>query len=167
MKRFLVSFVGLLLATAGTLAAGTLSLRVSADLFLIPVAAAARPGTPVAAMLTGLAAGLLQDAVSAPGRLFGLNAFAKVLVGYVLANIGARIVVAKPVSVGLLLWATCLGEALVVAGLCWVLRGELLAPAPVPLAVRALLTGVLGGAIHAAVRFPWAERWRLHRRRRG
>ena len=117
-------------------------------------------------MLTGLLAGFIQDALGVPGGLFGLNAFSKVLVGYVLATLGARTLVVKPVSVGLLLALASVADAMTVGGVLWVLRGEFLVASPGPLALRALLTGAVAAVVHAILRFPWKEWWRLRRRRR-
>ena len=63
-------------------------------------------------MLAGLLAGLLEDLVSVPGRLLGLHAFTKVLIGYLLATIAARTVIEKPAAVGGLLAGAVLTESL-------------------------------------------------------
>src|ERR1039458_10764760 len=81
------------------------------DFFLLVVADMARGGAAVPAMLAGLPAGLLQDGLFAPGRLLGLHAFSKILIGYLLATVGGRTVVEKPVAVGGLLMGAVLVEA--------------------------------------------------------
>jgi rod shape-determining protein MreD len=117
-------------------------------------------------MLAGLVAGLTEDALSLPARLLGLHAFAKILIGYLLATLGARTVVEKPISVGLLLSGTVVLESAVLLVLLWLLRGEPLLPQASALVARAVLTGVLGGLLHHASRIPWRARREARRRRR-
>lgn len=156
--------VGLSLAVLATLALGALHMPAPPDFFLLVVADMARGGAAVPAMLAGLPAGLLQDGLFAPGRLLGLHAFSKILVGYLLATVGARTVVEKPVAVGGLLTGAVLVEAATLTFLIWVLKGDFLPPAPWPLAARALATGVLGGLLYAASRVPWKQRREARRR---
>jgi cell shape-determining protein MreD len=115
-------------------------------------------------MVAGLLAGLLEDLVSVPGRLLGLHAFTKVLVGYVLATIAARTVVEKPAAVGGLLAGAVVLESLALVLLLWILRGEALLPAPLLVLARAAATGLLAGALQAASRVPWRERREARRR---
>ena len=156
--------VGLSLAVLATLALGALHMPAPPDLFLLVVADMARGGAAVPAMLAGLPAGLLEDGLFAPGRLLGLHAFSKILIGYLLATVGARTVVEKPVAVGGLLGGAVLVEAATLTFLIWVLKGEFLPPAPWRLAARALATGVLGGLLYAASRVPWKQRREARRR---
>jgi len=156
--------IGLGLAVLGTLGLGALPFEAAPDLFLLPVADAARGGAPVVAMLAGLAAGLLQDVVSVPARLLGLHAFTKVLAGYLLATIGARTIVEKPVAVGALLAGAVLVEGALLAALLWILRGTALFAAPAVLLGRAAATGLLGGTLHALSRVPWKQRREARRR---
>jgi rod shape-determining protein MreD len=116
------------------------------------------------AMVAGLCAGLLEDVLSVPGRLLGLHAFTKILAGYLLATIGARTVVEKPVAVGGLLAGAVLFESAARFLLLWVLRGDALAPGAVLLVARALATGLLGAALYAASRVNWKERREARRR---
>ncbi|MGA7991880.1 MAG: rod shape-determining protein MreD, partial [Thermoanaerobaculia bacterium] len=137
--------IGLALAVLATLALGALRVPVPPDFFLLVVADLARGGAAVPAMLGGLPAGLLEDVLTGPGRLLGLHAFTKILVGYLLATIGSRTIVEKPLAVGGLLAGAVLAEAATLTFLLWVLRGEVLAPAPWLLLGRALSTGLVGG----------------------
>jgi len=155
---------GLALSTLGTLGIGALGIPGAPDLFLLPVADTARRAGPVWALVAGLAAGLLEDLVSVPGRLLGLHAFTKILVGYLLATIAARTVVEKPAAIGGLLAAAVAFESLLLVLLLWILKGEALAPSPVLLASRAVSTGLLGMALDAAARTPWRERRDARRR---
>ncbi len=156
--------VGLALSTLGTLGLGALGVPGAPDLFLLPVGDAARRGGAQLAMVAGLIAGLLEDLVGTSGRLLGLHAFTKVLAGYLLATIGARTVVEKPVAVGGLLAGTVLLESFALVLLFWILRGEALTPAPFLLLGRAATTGLLAGALHAASRVPWKQRREARRR---
>jgi rod shape-determining protein MreD len=156
--------IGLSLAVLATLALGALHVPAPPDFFLLVVADMARGGAAVPAMMAGLPAGLLQDALFAPGRLLGLHAFSKILIGYLLATVGARTVVEKPLAVGGLLAGAVLVEAATLTSLVWVLTGEFLPPGPWQLAARAATTGVLGGLLYAASRVPWKERRAARRR---
>lgn len=158
--------IGLVLAVLATLALGALRVPAPPDFFLLVVADMARGGAVVPAMLAGLPAGLLEDSLTGPGRLLGLHAFTKILIGYLFATIGSRTIVEKPLAVGGLLAGAVLAEAATLTFLLWVLRGEVLAPAPWILAGRALSTGLLGGALHAASRVPWRQRREARRRMR-
>lgn len=160
------AFLGVVLAAVGTLLLGALRVPHPPDLFYLPVGAVARNGRAVPAMLTGLLAGLAQDALTSPGRLFGLNAFSKVLLAYLMAAIGARALVEKPVMFGLLVWGAVALDAIVLAGLFWVLRGEPLLPDPLALALRAAGTGLLAALLQVLVRYPWKEARAARRRRK-
>jgi rod shape-determining protein MreD len=155
---------GLGLAVLGTLGLGAANLPVAPDLFLLPVADSARGGAPVLAMVAGLCAGLLEDILSVPGRLLGLHAFTKVLVGYLLATIGARTIVEKPGAVGGLLAGAVLFESGARFFLMWVLRGDALWPSALPLLARAAWTGLLGAVLYALSRVNWKARRDARRR---
>lgn len=156
--RTLRAGIGLALAVLATLGLGALRVPSPPDFLLLVVADVARGGAAVPAMLVALPAGLLEDALFGPQHLLGLHAFAKVLVGYLLATIGARTIVEKPVAVGGLLAGAVLAEAVILTLLLWVLRGSLQLPAPWLLLARAASTGLLAGALHAASRVPWRQR---------
>ncbi len=158
--------VGLALAVLATLALGALRFPAPPDFLLLVVADMARGGAAVPAMLAAFPAGLFEDALQGPGGLLGLHAFSKVLVGYLLATIGSRTIVEKPLAVGGLLAGAVLAEAATVTFLLWVLRGALLVPAPWLLLGRAASTGLVGGALHAASRVPWRQRREARRRMR-
>jgi rod shape-determining protein MreD len=155
---------GLSLAVLATLGLGALHVPAPPDFFLLVVADMARGGAAVPAMLVGLPAGLLEDALLAPGRLLGLHAFSKILVGYLLATVGARTVVEKPLAVGGLLAGAVLVEGATLTFLVWILKGDFLPPALLLLFARAAATGVLGGLLHAASRVPWKQRRDARRR---
>ncbi|MGZ5429727.1 MAG: rod shape-determining protein MreD [Thermoanaerobaculia bacterium] len=156
--------IGLSLAVLATLALGALHVPAPPDFFLLVVADMAKGGAAVPAMLVGLPAGLLEDTLFAPGRLLGLHAFSKILIAYLLATLGARTVVEKPVAVGGLLAGAVLVEAAALTFLVWVLKGDFLPPAPWRLLARAVTTGLFGGLLYAASRVPWKQRREARRR---
>jgi rod shape-determining protein MreD len=85
--------IGLAIAVLATLALGALRVPIPPDFFLLVVAYVARGGAVVPAILAGVPAGLLEDALQGPGGLLGLHSFTKILIGYLLATIGARTIV--------------------------------------------------------------------------
>lgn len=165
MKTLRVA-IGLALAVLATLAFGTLRVPVPPDFFLLVVADMARGAGTVPTLLAGVPAGLLEDALQGPGGLLGLHAFTKILTGYLLATIGSRTVVEKPLAVGGLLAGAVFAEAAILTFLLWILRGDVLAPAPWLLLGRALSTGFVGGALYAVSRVPWRQRREARRRMR-
>ncbi|HEV2063044.1 MAG TPA: rod shape-determining protein MreD [Thermoanaerobaculia bacterium] len=127
------------------------------DWFLLVTASVSRNGNFVRAVLTGAAAGFVEDAFSQP--LFGMNAFAKAAIGYGLAMISVRIVFGGALAVGAALAAASLANDLIVGVL-----GALLLQAPIVLASpealgRAAATGLAGSLLYAAERFSWREWW--------
>ena len=133
------------------------------DWFLIAVAAVAREGDFVRAVLTGASAGFLEDALTQP--LLGFNAFAKAAIGYALALVSVRVIVGGAVAVGAALAVASLVNDVIVA-----LLARLILQAPIVLASRdaiwrAAATGITGALLEAAWEFPWKE-WREKRRLR-
>lgn len=136
----------------------------SVDLFLVFLAAIARRGTATSSVAAGAAAGALEDALG--GSLFGLHAFAKTLLGYLLATVSVRLLVDHPLAIGLALAGGVLAETAIVAGL-----RELLAQPPSGItfgavATRAVGTAAAGLVAEAIARYPWRERWNRARMRR-
>lgn len=134
------------------------------DWFLIATASVCRGGDFVRAVLTGAAAGFVEDALSQ--QLFGMNAFAKAAIGYGLALISLRIVFGGTLAVGAALAVASLANDAIVGVL-----GRLLLQAPIVLASpdalwRAAATGVGGALLYAADRFPWSEWWEKRRLRK-
>jgi rod shape-determining protein MreD len=135
-----------------------------ADWLLVAVATVARQGNFVQAVLTGAAAGLLEDALTQ--QLLGFNAFAKSAIGYGLALVAVRVIVGGPFAVGATLAAASLANDAIVA-----LLASLLTQAPVVVVSReglwrAAATGITAGALEAAARFSWREWWERRRLRR-
>lgn len=163
MKLWLKLVAGLAAALFGTVAFGGTRIPVGPDLFLFPVAFAARGGHPIRAMFTGLLAGLLEDSLVTPPRLLGLNAFSKILVGYLLATIESRVIIERPAAIGALLAGSVAVQSLLVATLLWFLRGEFFAPPVAEIALRSLVTGLLAVFLMAVTRLPWPRRLRRRR----
>jgi rod shape-determining protein MreD len=134
------------------------------DWFLLATAIVARSGDFVRAVLTGAAAGFIEDGLSQ--QLLGLNAFAKATLGYALTLVSVRVVFGGSLAVGAALFVASLANEAIVA----VLSGLLL-QAPIVLVSRdalwrATATGIAGAALEAAWGFPWREWWTRRRLRR-
>ena len=133
------------------------------DWFLIAVATVSREGNFVKAVLTGAAAGLLDD-LSQP--MLGFNAFAKSALGYALALVAVRVILGGPLAVGAALALASLANDAIVAALA-----SLLMQVPIVLFSsdslwRAAATGITAGALEAAARFSWRDWWEKRRLRR-
>lgn len=134
------------------------------DWFLLATATVARSGDFVRAVLTGTAAGFMEDGISQ--RLLGMNAFAKAAIGYALTLVSVRVVFGGALAVGgALAAASLVNEALVA------LLSALLLQSPIVIVSRdaiwrAVATGVTGGALEAAWGFPWRDWWKRRRLRR-
>jgi rod shape-determining protein MreD len=134
------------------------------DWFLLATATVARSGDFVRAVLTGAAAGFLEDGISQ--RLLGMNAFAKAAIGYALTLVSVRVVFGGALAVGGALAAASLANEALVA-----LLSALLLQSPIVIVSRdaiwrAVATGVTGGALEAAWGFPWRDWWKRRRLRR-
>ena len=130
---------------------------------LVATAIVARSGGFGRSVLTGAAAGLLEDALT-ESRL-GLNAFAKAALGYLLAFFSVRVMFGGALAVGGVIALCSLANDAVVA-----LHRSLLLDSPIVLGTpyalwRAAATGATAGALEAAWSFPWRE-WRERRRLR-
>ena len=134
------------------------------DFFLLATAVVARGGDFVRAVLVGGAVGMLEDALS--HELLGMNAFAKAVLGYLLALLSMRVMFGGPWAVGGALALASLANDLIVA-----LLAALLLQAPVVLLSReslwrATATGATGGLLEAARIFPWRQWWEKRQLRR-
>lgn len=133
------------------------------DWLLVATAIVARSGGFGRSVLTGAAAGLLEDALTE--SLLGLNAFAKAALGYVLAFFSVRVMFGGALAVGGVIALCSLANDAIVA-----LLRSLLLDSPIVLGTpnalwRAAATGTTAGALEAAWSFPWRE-WRERRRLR-
>jgi len=134
------------------------------DVFLILIAAVARGGDMRSAIVTGAIAGGIEDSLA--GQLFGLNGFAKTLIGYLLASFSIRILVDHPLAIALSLAGSVIVNALAIGGLRFLLAQSGTGPTIAAHMSRALLTGLAGVVLAALARYPWRERWRTTRMRR-
>jgi len=163
-----ISRIALLLAAAAVLeflvGASRYRSLLPVDWFLLATATVARSGDFVRAVLTGTAAGFVEDAISQP--LLGMNAFAKAVLGYALTLVSVRVVFGGALAVGAALAVASLANEAIVA-----LLSALLLQSPIVVVSRAALwraaaTGVTGGALEAAWGFPWRDWWKRRRLRR-
>ena len=134
------------------------------DFFLLATAAVARGGDFVRAVLVGGTVGLLEDALA--HDLLGMNAFAKAMLGYLLALLSMRVMFGGPWAVGGALALASLANDLIVGVLA-----ALLLQAPIVLVSReslwrATATGATGGLLEAARIFPWRQWWERRQLRR-
>jgi rod shape-determining protein MreD len=163
-----VSRIALVLAAAAVLElfVGRSPYRsfVPVDWFLLATATVSRSGDFVRAVLTGAAAGTLEDALSQP--LIGLNAFAKAMIGYALTLVSVRVVFGGALAVGAALFVASIANEAIVALLL-----ALLTQSPIVIFTRdafwrAAATGIAGGALESAWNFPWRDWWQRRRLRR-
>jgi cell shape-determining protein MreD len=133
------------------------------DWFLLAVAYQAAGGSFIASTLGGAVGGLVEDLLLHPLR--GANAFAKALLGYLFTLVAVRVVFAGALVVAATLTVAAFANDAIVGAL-----GRLLLGTPFRLAWsdagRAVATGVTGGVLYWAWRFPWKEEWRRRQRRR-
>ncbi len=149
---------GLALAALSTLGLGAIRVPIGPDFFLLVVAASARGGSVVRAMVVGAFAGLIEDGLHNAPRLLGLHAFSKILIGYLLATIAMHAIVERPPAIATLLFGAAVLDGAIVFLLVWVLRGEPIPFATFEVLMCALLTGLLGMALRAAAELPWRSR---------
>ncbi len=110
-------------------------------------------------MLTGLAAGLIEDSLTTPPRLFGLHAFTKILTGYLLASLEGNVIIEKPATLGALLAAAAALESGILVLLLWLLRGEFLPPDLSAVLLRAVMTGWAAAIFAALAKLPFRQRF--------
>ncbi len=134
------------------------------DCFLIATAIVARGGNSSRAVLVGGALGFLEDAFA--HELLGMNAFAKALLGFVLAILSVRVVLGGSWAVGGVLAAASLVNDCVVALLSLALLRAPLVLFSRESLWRAAATGVTGGVLETASKFPWREWWKRRMLRR-
>jgi len=109
---------------------------------------------PTGALMVGLGAGLLQDALG--GTLLGVNALSKSIVGYLVGIVGLRFALAPLVSrVLVLAAATVLSRFIEVGTLA--IMGRKLAYAPYPHLVGTVLGNCLIGSIVIGVFRPESD----------
>jgi rod shape-determining protein MreD len=141
------------------------SLARELDVFLVVVVLYGLEATSLAALLTGLAVGLLHDTLnSGPGHYYGLFGFADTIVGYVTARLAQRLVIQRATGVLALVSFAAVAQQTIVVVLTYLLLPTPELPNPLWVVVQAGACGVLGMSIHVAT-----NRWRhaAEARRRG
>jgi len=101
-------------------------------------------------MLAGAAAGWVQD-VMFGGRVLGLSALSKLLVGFVVGLAGGRFLIATTAARALVVLLAAFADALVVQWLASVFSVDLLPLPPLALLSRATLSALVGGVLFALV----------------
>lgn len=120
------------------------------DPFLLVVVYAALVGGETRGMLTGVAAGWVQD-VMFGGRVLGLVALAKLLVGFVLGLAGGRLLINSTPARALAVLLATFADGLLVPWLASVFTLELSPLGPLGLLGRATVNATVAGALFALV----------------
>jgi len=120
------------------------------DPFLLVVVYCALVFGETHGMLAGAAAGWVQDAVFG-GRVLGLSALAKLLVGFAVGLAAGRFLIATTAARALVVLLAAVADALVVQWLAAVFAVEALGLPALALATRATLSALAGGLLFALV----------------
>ena len=154
MRRILFFVAGLGLAAGVHAAVGTYLPQAAGlfDLFLILAVYYSLTTNQVAGMGVGLVCGLVQDGLFASPPL-GRNAFAKVLVGYLVGGLGRRFELSQPFPQLMVLVGATLLQTLTLASLHLVLG----MPADLPSGQRILL-GMAGNGLVGLMLFRTGRR---------
>jgi rod shape-determining protein MreD len=120
-----VKTAGIILAVVAAFALQTTLTRyirgsTTVDLMVVVVVYVALTSGPVAGLLTGTLAGLVQDAMTT--GVIGIGGLAKTLVGFLAGIIGAQFIVAQPLPRFLVFFGASLLHTLVSVGLYTVLN---------------------------------------------
>jgi len=120
------------------------------DPFLLVVVYCALSGNEVNGMLAGAAAGWVQDVLFG-GRVLGLSALSKLLVGYAVGAGAGRFLIATTAARALVVLLATVADALLVQWLASVFSVDASGLSPVALASRATLNALAGGLLFALV----------------
>ena len=120
------------------------------DPFLLVVVYCALPGNETHGMLTGAAAGWVQDVLFG-GRVLGLSALAKLLVGYAVGLGAGRFLIASTAARSLVVLLATVGDAVLTQWLASVFSVEATGLSLVDLVSRATLNALAGGLLYALV----------------
>jgi rod shape-determining protein MreD len=136
------------------------------DLLLLPVVYYAVGGSQELAMVSGAAAGLLQDQWFG-GLPYGRNAFRKILIGYLVGAVGRRFALEATWTYGIAVVAASLADHAIGVALGAAIGLPIADPWSVLVLERALATALLGIFLVLAVkRFARARERRLADRSR-
>jgi rod shape-determining protein MreD len=120
------------------------------DPFLLVVVYCALVRGETHGMLAGAAAGWVQD-VMFGGRVLGLSALAKLLVGFSVGLAGGRFLIATAPARALVVLLAAVADALAVQWLASVFSVQVSSLPALALATRATLSAVVGGVLFALV----------------
>jgi rod shape-determining protein MreD len=120
------------------------------DPFLLVVVYCALMFGETHGMLAGAAAGWLQDALFG-GRVLGISALSKLLVGFAVGIAAGRFLIATTAARALVVLLAAVADALLVQWLASVFSLEALLLPPLALATRATLSALVGGLLFALV----------------
>jgi len=120
------------------------------DPFLLVVVYCALVFGETHGMLAGAAAGWVQD-VMFGGRVLGISALAKLLVGFAVGIAAGRFLIATTAARALVVLLATLADALLVQWLASVFSLEARILPPLALATRATLSALAGGLLFALV----------------
>jgi rod shape-determining protein MreD len=120
------------------------------DPFLLVVIYCALSFGETHGMLAGAAAGWVQD-VMFGGRVLGLSALAKLVVGFSVGLAGGRFLIATTAARALVVLLAAVADALLVEWLASVFSVDSRGLPPLALAARATLSALVGGLLFALV----------------
>ena len=120
------------------------------DPFLLVVIYCALSFGETHGMLAGAAAGWVQD-VMFGGRVLGLSALAKLVVGFSVGLAGGRFLIATTAARALVVLLAAVADALLVQWLASVFSVDSRSLPPLALAARATLSALVGGLLFALV----------------
>jgi rod shape-determining protein MreD len=120
------------------------------DPFLLVVVSCALIGGETHGMLAGVAAGWVQDILFG-GRVLGLSALSKLIVGYVVGLAGGRFLISSTAARALTLFVASLADGLIVPWLASIFSLELTPLGALTLLLRAAIHAFAGAALLAVV----------------
>jgi len=120
------------------------------DPFLLIVVYAALAGGEIRGMLAGAAAGWVQDVLFG-GRVLGLSALSKLVIGYAAGAAGRRFLVTTSGARALAVLAAAMADGILVPWLASVFAIEVTPVGPLVFVGRACTNALLGGLLFATV----------------
>jgi rod shape-determining protein MreD len=120
------------------------------DPFLLVVVYCGLAGGETHGMLAGVAAGWVQDALFG-GRVLGLSALSKLLIGFASGLAGGRFLISGAPARALTLLLASLADGLIVPWLASIFTLELLPLGVLALLLRAAVNALVGGLLIALV----------------
>ena len=120
------------------------------DPFLLVVVYCALTGNETHGLLAGAAAGWVQDVLFG-GRVLGLSALAKLLVGYAVGLGAGRFLIASTAARALVVLLATVGDAVLIQWLASVFSVEATGLSFVALVSRATVNALAGGLLYALV----------------